>query len=318
MKPRVVVSKCLGFARCRYDGAVISSEFTRLLKPHVEFLTVCPEVQIGLPVPRDPIRIVRETGTEKLLQPATGRDFTKAMTKFAESFLTSLGPVDGFLLKSRSPSCGTRDVKIYSGIHKGTPASRGAGMFGGAVLSRFPHTAIEDEGRVTNQGIREHFLIRIYAYASFRKVKTQSAMKHLVKFHSDNKLLLMAYNQQALRVMGKIVANPEKLPVDRVLNLYEEQLYRAFATIPRYTSCINVLMHAMGYFSKDLSGKEKRFLLDTFEEFRAKRVPLSVPSSILKAHIIRFEEPYLIKQTFFEPFPEELLTLTDSGKGRGM
>jgi uncharacterized protein YbgA (DUF1722 family)/uncharacterized protein YbbK (DUF523 family) len=317
-KPKIAASKCLEFAACRYNGAMISSEFVRRLEPHVEFLPVCPEVEIGLPVPRDPIRIVKEGGVERLLQPETGRDFTKAMTTFASSFLDSLGPIDGFLLKSRSPSCGIKDVKRYPSMRKGAAVSKGAGMFGGAVLDRFRQCAIEDEGRVMNQRIREHFLIRIYTSASFRHMKSKSGIKHLVRFHSENKLLLMAHSQKALKVMGRIVANPGRLPVTEVLDLYEKHLCRAFAGMPRYTSSINVLMHAMGYFSRHLSGKEKRFLLDSFEEFRNKRVPLSVPANILKGHIIRFEEPYLMQQTFFRPFPEELLSAADSGKGRDL
>jgi uncharacterized protein YbgA (DUF1722 family)/uncharacterized protein YbbK (DUF523 family) len=318
MKPKIVVSECMEFAACRYNGAMISSEFVRGLKPHVEFLPVCPEVEIGLPIPREPIRIITAGGADRLLQPATGRDFTKAMTEFAGSFLGSLGAVDGFVLKSRSPSCGIKDVKRYRDIGKGPALSKGTGMFGGAVLARFGHLAVEDEGRITNHRIREHFLIRIFNAASFRYVKSQSRMKHLVQFHSENKLLLMAYSQKALKAMGKVVANPDNLPIGQVLDRYESHLNEAFVRIPRYTSCINVLMHAMGYFSKELSGKEKKFLLDTFEEFRSRRVPLSVPANILKAHIVRFQEPYLMQQTFFRPYPEELLTVTDSGKGRDL
>jgi uncharacterized protein YbgA (DUF1722 family)/uncharacterized protein YbbK (DUF523 family) len=317
-KPKVVVSKCLGFAACRYDGGIISSDFVSLLRPYVEFLPVCPEVEMGLPVPREPIRIVREGSSARLLQPATGKDFTGRMKEFTASFLGTLGPVDGFLLKSRSPSCGTRDVKSYTAVHMGRPASKGAGMFGGAVLAGCPDIATEDEGRVTNQRLREHFLTRVFMSASFRRVRAKGKMKHLVQFHSENKLLLMAYSQRALKVLGRIVANPERLPVASVFAAYETHLPEAFTRVARSTSCINVLMHAMGYFSNDLSGKEKRFLLDTFEEFRKERVPLSVPVNILRAHIIRFEEPYLMQQTFFEPFPEDLLTLKDSGKGRGM
>ena len=318
MKPRVVVSKCLEFEACRYDGAVVSSEFVRRLKPHVEFRPVCPEVEIGLPVPRDPIRIVRERAGERLVQPATGRDFSGPMAAFAASFLSSIGRVDGFLLKSRSPSCGTRDVKRYRDIDKGAAVAKGAGMFGGRVLAELPYAPVEDEGRVTNQRVREHFLTRIFTSASFRQVKERALMKHLIQFHSENKLLLMAYSQTALKAMGRIVANREKLPAGEVLDLYEEHLSRAFSRMARDTSSINVLMHAMGYFSKQLSGKEKKFLLDTFEEFRGKRVPLSVPASILRAHTVRFEESYLMQQTFFQPFPEDLLSVSDSGKGRGV
>lgn len=317
-RPKVVASKCLEFAACRYNEAMISSAVVRLLEPHVEFMPVCPEVEIGLPVPRSPIRIVKVADQVRLLQPETGRDVSKAMSAFSESFLSTLQGVDGFILKSRSPSCGIKDVKIYPGTESTVPISKGSGFFGGAVLDRLAHLPVEDEGRLKNHRIREHFLIVIFMLASFQRAKAKGAMRHLVKFHSENKLLLMAYNQKVMREMGKVVANHEKRPLNQVLSLYEDHLAKAVAKIPRYTSCINVLMHAMGHFSKSLSSREKKYLIATFEEFRAKRIPLSVPLSILKAHIVRFGDPYLMEQTFFEPFPEELLSVTDSGKGRDL
>jgi len=157
-RPRVVVSKCLGFAACRYNGLTIPDDFVQQLGPWVDYLTVCAEVQIGLGVPRQPVRIVSMAGEERLLQPGTGADVTEAMRGFAESYLDQLPAVDGFILKSRSPSCGIKDVRIYMGPDKGAAAQIGAGMFARAVLQRFAGLAIEDEGRLRNARIREHFL----------------------------------------------------------------------------------------------------------------------------------------------------------------
>ena len=170
-KPRVVVSKCLGFAACRYDGAMISDDFVRRLAAHVTFCPVCPEMEIGLGCPRDPIRVVLAGKELRLMQPATGRDVTEAMRQFADSFLGGLGEVDGFLLKSRSPSCGLKDVKVYGGPAGNMPQSVGRGFFGGAVLDRFPGAAAEDEGRLRNFTLREHFLTRLFVPAEFREVR---------------------------------------------------------------------------------------------------------------------------------------------------
>jgi uncharacterized protein YbgA (DUF1722 family)/uncharacterized protein YbbK (DUF523 family) len=318
VKPRVVVSKCMEFASCRYNGAMISSPVVKLLKSFVDFEPVCAEVEIGLGVPRSPIRIVTDRGAPRLVQPETGLDVTEKMEGFAEAYLSGLRDVDGFILKSRSPSCGIKDTKIFAGIEKGSSMSKGAGFFGRAVMAKFPGLAIEDEGRLMNYRIREHFLTAIYTFAAFRRVKAARAMKDLVEFQSEYKYLLMAYNQKELRVLGRIVANPERLPVTGLLEAYEEHLRQALAAAPRYRSCINVLMHALGYFSRELGSKEKAYFLGTLDEFRDRRLPLSVPIGIIKSYIVRFEEPYLARQAFFEPYPEELVSIADSGKGRDL
>ncbi len=170
-KPIVVISKCLELEACRYNGQVIPDDFVKKLKPHVTFLPSCPEVEIGLGVPREPVRIISVKGQNKLIQPATGKDLTDIMLRFADKFLNSLEEVDGFILKSRSPSCGIKDVKVYQGIEKGAATGKSTGFFAGKVLEMFPGLAIEDEGRLRNFKIREHFLTKLFALASFRNVK---------------------------------------------------------------------------------------------------------------------------------------------------
>lgn len=316
VKPTVIVSKCIEFESCRYNGLKISSDVVRKLITHVRFFTVCPEVEIGLGIPRNPTRLVMVKGEARLIQPATKDDFTDKMNHFTNSFLDSLDEVDGFILKSRSPSCGTKDVKVYASSEKGMAVRRGKGFFAGSVLERFSHLAIEDEGRLTNFRIREHFLTKAFTLARFRRVKGSRSMGELVKFQTENKLLLMAYNQKDLRNLGKIVANHEKRPKVEVFKNYELNLWNAFARPSRHTSNINVLMHGLGGFSKKLSPDEKSFFLNTIDEYRDERVPLSVPLNILKSWAVRFEDDYLMNQTFVEPYPVELMEITDSGKGR--
>jgi len=315
-KPRVVLSKCIEFEACRYNGAMIPSEAVKLLMPHVEFIPVCPEVEIGLGVPRHPIRIIRQDDDLRLVQPDTGKDLTEDMTAFVDKYLDGVKDVDGFVLKFRSPSCGMKDAKIHSGMEKSASSTRGSGFFGGPVIERFGGLAIEDEGRLKNFRIREHFLAKLFTLAAFRHVAARGKMRDLVEFQTDNKLLLMSYSQKHLRTLGRLVANPEKRPVEEVMKEYRAGLEAAIATAPKCSSCINVLMHAMGYFSKQLTSKEKAFFLDSLTDFREQRIPLSVPVGILKSYIVRFDEPYLDRQTFFEPYPEAMISVTDSGKGR--
>ena len=154
------MSKCLGFEPCRWNGEMVNDRFVKLLGSFADFTPVCPEMEIGLGVPRDPVRLVDAKDGVRLIQPASQKDCTADMQVFCARFLDSLHEVDGFVLKGplSPPSCGPVDVRIYSGSQKGASSRRGPGMFGQAVLQSFSHLAVEHEGRVHNFQIREHFL----------------------------------------------------------------------------------------------------------------------------------------------------------------
>jgi uncharacterized protein YbgA (DUF1722 family)/uncharacterized protein YbbK (DUF523 family) len=314
-KPRVVISQCLGFAACRYNGEILRDSFLSQLDPHVEYLSVCPEMEIGLGVPRDPVRLVSLGGKVRLIQPASGADLSVRMAHFAKTFLESVGEVDGFLLKTRSPSCGIGDVKVYPGTERVAPLGKAAGFFGGAVLKRFGDLAIEDEGRLKNRRIREHFLTKLFALARFRQVRKTAKMARLVGFHATQKLLLMAYSEKEMRILGRIAANVERKPLAGVLDDYEIHFRKALVEPPKFSASRNALMHALGHFSRVLTAREKRHFLDVLEQFRDHKAPLSSPLSILRSWVIRFETSYLREQTLFEPFPAALVELQDSGKG---
>jgi uncharacterized protein YbbK (DUF523 family) len=177
-------------------------DFVNSLKPFVTYITVCPEIEIGLGVPRETLRLVSDKNQIELLQPSTGKNYTEDMMNFSEEFFSSLQEVDGFILKGRSPSCGMKDVKIYLGKEKTTGSTKGSGLFGEAVLNKFSHLAVEEEGRLTNFRIREHFLTKLFTTFSFRQVILSNCMSQLVKFQSDNKYLLMAYYQREQKSLG--------------------------------------------------------------------------------------------------------------------
>ncbi len=176
-RPKVVVSKCLEFDHCRYNGDMIRSPIVAKLKDYVDFLPVCAEMEIGLGVPRKPVRIVLDNGEHRLVQPSSGKDVTEDMTAFCTNFFDSLEDVDGFILKFRSPSCGIKDVKVYPAAIKSGAVEKTAGFFGGEVLKRYPFLPIEDEGRLRNARIKEHFMTKLFTLASFRKIKSEGSMK---------------------------------------------------------------------------------------------------------------------------------------------
>jgi len=312
--PQVVVSKCLGFSECRYNGQTIPDKFVNKLKDYVEYKTVCAEVEIGLGVPRNPIRLISEKDEIILYQPASEKEFTKEMVAFSRRFLDSLEEVDGFILKGRSPSCGIKDVKVYLGKDKASGSIKGIGIFAAEVVKKYPHLAIEEEGRLTNFRIREHFLTKLYLMTKLRQVKKTKTMAALVKFQAENKYLLMAYNQKEQKILGRIVANHEKRSFDELFDDYRNHLGAAFSKLPRYTSYINALMHIFGYFSENLSSKEKEFVLGTFEKYKKGLIPLSVPVNVLETYAIKYEQTYLLEQSIWEPFPQELMDISDTGK----
>lgn len=318
-KPRIFISKCLGQAHCRYDGAIIGSDVVDELAPFVEYITACPEMEIGLPVPREALRIIRndELG-DRLVFSNSGIDKTDAMQAFAKTFLEKLNEqdIDGFILKHRSPSCGINDVKIYKSTGKSQSLpGKTTGLFGRAAEMLFPHVPLENEGRLLNFNIREHFMIRVFMMRDFKKIKASGKLSELIGFHSANKYLLMAFSQRYLSAMGKVTANHDGLDFKELIRTYEGYLVKALEQPPSTQRNINVLLHVFGYFKKHLNSDEKAFFLENLELYNQKRVPFSVLLGILKSWVVRFDEPYLKGQTLFEPFPATLFAVTDSGKG---
>jgi uncharacterized protein YbgA (DUF1722 family)/uncharacterized protein YbbK (DUF523 family) len=313
VRPKVVISKCLEFDHCRYNGEMISSPIVAKLREYVDFLPVCAEMEIGLGVPRNSLRIILDKGKYRLVQPASGKDVTEEMNIFCTDFLDSVGDTDGFILKFRSPSCGFKDVKVYPSAAKSGAIEKTSGYFGGAVLRRYPFLPIEDEGRLRNIRIKEHFMTKLFIFAVFRKIKSEEAMKDLVRFHTENKYLFMAYNQAELRKLGAIVANNEKKPFKELISEYEVHLYNVISKPARYTSNINVLMHALGHFSEKLSSREKALFFDWIQKYREGKTSLCPAINTIRSWIVRFEDQYLLNQTFFEPYPEGLMEVDPSG-----
>ena len=316
-RPIVVVSKCIEFEPVRWDGRIISSDFVEQLMDYVDFVPVCPEVEIGLGIPRDALRIVKKDEGLHLVQPATGLDLTQKMESFSKRFLGSLGEVDGFILKSKSPSSAIKDARIYPSEKRVAAMGHGPGIFGRAVLEAFSNKAVEDEKRLLNERIREHFLTKLYTLADFRRVKEVANDNALVDFQGRNKLLLTAYSQIQLHIMGRLVAERKRKLLTETLVEYEEHLSTALKRPPKIGANCNVLAKAAGYFSSKLTHEEKAFFLDSVEKYRLGLQPLFAPLSVLKSWIIRFNEGYLEQQTFFEPFPEKLRILKkDNLKGK--
>lgn len=320
-RPRVVLSSCLGHQACRYDGGVVRDPFLQALQDYVEYVSVCPEMEIGLGSPRPAVRLVEtaQAAQPRLVQPESGKDLTREMHSFSDRFLDGLSSVDGFVFKAASPTCAIKDAKLYGGWEKSPVRSRGPGLFAAKAMERFEGLAFEDEGRLKNLTIREHFLTRLFALARLRRLlEGRLTAGRLVRFHTVHKLLLLANSQKTMRELGPLVADVKKRPLADVTEDYARGFRRAFLRIPRYTSHLNVLEHGYGYVRERVSAPERRHFFDLLDRYKDKRVPLSTPLNLLRSWLLRFEVDYLLDQLYFEPFPPQLSSLQDSGRGRSM
>ncbi len=314
--PKVVASACLELEKCRHDGQRIADSFIRRLYEHVQLVPICPEFAIGLGIPRETIRLIDdEDGRTRLFQPATGRDLTDAMRSFARAFLEELGPVDGFVLKSGSPSCGTGQVKVYAAPKNAPGVRKEPGMFAREVLERFEGLAIEDEGRLRNYPIRHHFLTRLFAFAELRELSEDPSIGALIDFHRRYKHLLLVHNETKMRVLGRLVANEARLDPSRLAAEYTSQFHQALAKMPRRQVHINALTHMYGHFKEKLSEVERDEFFDMLEEYRHHHLPLNALLAVVRAWCARFENSYLADQAYLEPYPRELIAMRDSGKG---
>ena len=219
---------------------------------------MCPEVEIGLGTPRDPIRIYLQDERKSLYQPGTRKHLTQDMNAFSGRFLASLEEVDGFILKAKSPSCAITDAKIFPSPASTGHIAQGSGLFAGAALEKFSKRAFVDEAGLNEPGVRAGFLTKIFTLAGFREVKKSGRAARLVRYHAENKLLFMAYHQETMREMGRIAANHENRAFGEVVSAYESALLRLLAHPPARASYVNALAHAMGHFIRKNRAEKKR------------------------------------------------------------
>lgn len=306
-KIKVGISSCLLGKKVRYDGEHKQDRYiTDTLGKYFEYVSVCPEVECGLPVPREAMRLIGSPENPRLVTIKTGIDHTDKMLKWSEKRLDELEKEDlcGFIFKSKSPSSGMQGVKVYS--QNGKPEKKGVGIFAATFMKRFPLLPVEDEGRLNNPVIRENFIERVFSYKRWKDfLKNKDKIKGLIDFHTDHKYLIMAHSPKHLRELGKIVANinDHEKDVQKYINIMMEGL-KLIATKKKNTNC---LYHIMGYFKKDLSREEKEELTGIIENYSNGLIPLIVPVVLLNHYVKKYNKQYLKRQVYLNPHPLELM-----------
>ena len=307
---RLGVSSCLLGEQVRYDGGhKLDRYLTGTLGQFFEWVPVCPEVEIGLPTPRESMRLVGDAEDPRLIAPKSGTDYTDRMKAWAQGRLDELATMNlsGFVAKKDSPSSGVFRVKVYN--EHGMAQRNGTGIFPGALMNRFPLLPIEEEGRLNDMPLRENFVERVFAYYRWtRMLDEEPAPGGLVKFHTSHKLTLMAHSPQHYTEMGRLVADAGKRDWDELTATYGAMLMEGLGVMGTRGKHVNVLHHLMGYLKNDLSTEDKQELLGLVEDYRQGMVPLIVPLTLLKHHLNRNPVPeWVDKQVYLNPYPRELM-----------
>jgi len=294
------------------------------LLPYVDAIDCCPEMDIGLGVPRDPVRLLRGSSDSevRMVQPASGRDLTEEMREYSSGLLDPIRALDGAVLKSRSPSCAVREAKVYRSADSSEVLGKGPGLFAAEVLRRMPEWLVTTEGRLRNFALREHWLTCVFTMARLRAASLECSEARsigpLVSFHAAHKLLFLAHGRRGMVLLGRIAANPEGRSVRDVITSYAEALPSAIGRNPSRGRTVDVLQHAMGCFKRSVSSEERSHFMGLLGMYRSKQLPLSACTSVLGSWIARERETYLAGQVFFRPYPVGLIEVSDSGKGRDL
>lgn len=303
-RPIVVVSECLGFRPTRYDGNMFHDKIVEILKKFAELLPVCPEVRIGLGVPRNPLVITKDKDNIRLVDTKTGEDLSNRMEKFAKSFINSLSSVDGFLMKSKSPSCGVGDTKVYG--RGWAVLGKSDGAFTKLMRNAFPLLPIESEKRLLKYEIRRNFFTKIFAIADMRETLSKYGVEGLVELHKRNKYILMLHSPHLLKKLGRLVAERAFREPQELKENYRRIFLEALSRNPSRGSYVNAFTHLYSHLKENMVERERSYILNLIEEYRAGKNLLKTLILYFKGFVYRLENEYLAEQRFIEPYPEEL------------
>jgi uncharacterized protein YbgA (DUF1722 family)/uncharacterized protein YbbK (DUF523 family) len=311
-KIRLGISTCLLGENVRFDGGHKHDQYlTGTLAQFVEWVPVCPEVEIGLGTPRESLHLAGDFQTPRLVTTKTNQDHTAAILKFAQAKIEQLKrlQLNGYILKKDSPSCGMERVRVYA--EKGRPATRnGVGLFARVLMEKMPNLPIEEEGRLNDFKLRENFIVRIFCHYRWQRLREKPfRLAKLITFHAQHKFLLLAHHEKNYREMGKLVAKGKSQAPKDLLARYEALYFSALRQPAPRRKHANVLQHLAGYFKKQLDEKDKQELHATIADYQRGLLPLIVPLTLIKHYVNKFDVRYLHDQVYLNPHPKELMLL---------
>jgi uncharacterized protein YbgA (DUF1722 family)/uncharacterized protein YbbK (DUF523 family) len=307
-KIRLGISACLLGEKVRFDGGHKLDKFlTETLGRYVEYVPVCPEVEIGLPTPRETLRLTGTADAPRLVFSKSGEDITERMTSWAHKRLVALEKEElcGFIFKAKSPSSGMERVKLYD--HNGVPNKGGVGLFAREFMQHFPLLPVEEDGRLHDPQLRENFIETLFTLKRWRETLARGKTAgRLVDYHSRHKLLIMAHSNEIYKQMGKLVATAGRVETEALYRDYLALLMKGVRIKATVAKHVNVLQHVLGYFKNQLTSDEKQEMLAVINSYHSRQTPLIVPITLLNHYVRKYQQPYLQQQVYLNPHPVEL------------
>ncbi|OEF23670.1 YbgA family protein [Vibrio rumoiensis] len=305
-KPSIGISACVAGQQVRFDKGHKKSDFCMThLAPFVEYQPFCPEVAIGLPIPRPTIRQVQLDDGIHVSRPDGNGDVTHKLTEYGQKTAQNIEHLSGFIFCQKSPSCGMERVKVYQADGKGSMPS-GTGLFAKQIMEMNPNLPCEENGRLCDPALRENFMIRVFTYRHWQDLLSSGLTKHkLIQFHSARKYLLMSHHLISYKETGRILARAD-LSVEDMAQQYISIMMAGLKHVATHKTHTNTLQHLQGYFKKVLTKEQKQELSGHIDDFRQGLVPLVVPLTLINHYLKEFPQQYLAAQVYLSPYPQEL------------
>ena len=307
---RLGVSACLLGAEVRFDGGHKRDRYvTDVLGEQVEWRPVCPELEIGLGLPRPVIQLRGGERGDRLVRREDTSDLSEVMSSYTRSRVEELvaGGLDGFVFKKDSPSCGMSRVRVHA-EEGGMPGRKGVGFFARELLDTHAGLPVEEEGRLNDPALRERFIEAIFSHNRWRVLQRRGLSRpRLVAFHEAHKMLLLAHDEPIARELGRVVASFGRVEDETLYRRYEEGFISAFRKPANRARHVNVLEHLFGHLKRLIGPIEKREIALAIQDYRAGRVPLVVPISLLRVLVRAHEVEYVGEQLYLEPHPREMM-----------
>lgn len=308
-KIRIGISSCLLGEKVRFDsGHKRNAYINGILSNFFEFTGFCPEVEIGLSIPREPIRLV--TLNDKVHCVGTRNpdlDVTEDLYRSADEQQFWHRQLCGYILKKGSPSCGMERVRLYKGD---IPDRIGVGLYAERLMQNFPDLPIEEEGRLEDPVLRENFIQRVYIFSRWQKLMAQAvSMKSLTLFHAQHKYIYMSHDQSMARQLGSWLAENHKTDLDTLTTQYLSKMMTLLKQRATRKNHVNTLQHIQGYLKNHLDADDKQELTANIKQYREGLLPLIVPITLLRHHFRRHPNNYISDSYYMQPHPSELMLL---------
>lgn len=305
---KIGISSCLLGKRVRYDaGHKKDNYITDILGTHFRFVAACPEIEVGMPVPREAVRLEGTAEAPRMVGGKTGEDWTDRMNHYSERRVRKpdLADLSGFIFKSRSPSCGMERVKLY--VKPGTVEKKAVGLFSRVFMDQFPNLPVEEEGRLTDPSLRENFIVRVFAYHRLQQLYANRFSRgEMVTFHAAHKYLLLAHSPTHYQQLGRLVAAIKKTPVVEFKAEYQRQFMEGLKSRSTSSKNTNVLLHIMGFLRPHLANDERQDIISAIDDYHHGLIPLIVPITLISHFVRKHEVTYIKDQVYLNPSPREL------------